>query len=91
MAQMRKRGLPSVKETFIKSDPNLAVSNVQSNPQMMTAGPNYLSIQSGGDKLPNDMSSSKSSGPGMDLASLCKYKLSLIIAYSREKLWSSNY
>lgn len=64
MAQVRKKGMPSIKETFIKQDPTgAAVASNQAISNMM--------MQSGGDRLKNDMSSSKSN-TGVDFQSLCK-------------------
>lgn len=70
MAQIRKRGMPSIKEIFIKSDPNAkdAKDAIQSNPNLQNNA--YMSMHSGGDAK-NELSSNKSGGLG-NLASLRK-------------------
>lgn len=71
-AQIRKRGMPSVKENFIKTDPlskDIGREPAQqSNNQF--ASNNFMSIHSGGDKQKGDLSSSKSGHD--DLSTLSK-------------------
>lgn len=71
MAQIRKRGMPSIKEIFIKSDPTAkdAKESIQSNQNLQNNA--YMSMQSGGD-VKNELSSQKSGGGLGNLASLRK-------------------
>jgi hypothetical protein len=70
MAMVRKRGMPTIKELFIKNDPTVkdGKEHKESNAQML--GTNFLSIQNGGDRFPGDLSSSKSGEKGLDLSFL---------------------
>jgi hypothetical protein len=69
--------MPSIKEIFIKSDPQAKDANkeamIQSNANLTGNAAAYMSMQSGGDAK-QELSSNKSGGGLANLASLCKCK-----------------